>query len=80
MTDHRDFSKEVLKDVGITRVGHIISILKYCGPPAITAEQSDAMEPRPLSGHRLPPPSKTPMAAAPQVSVEMTHPEFRKFR
>ena len=80
MTDHHDLSREVLKDVGITRAGHIISILKYCSPPAIAAEQNDAREPRPLSGHRLPPPSKPPMAAAPQISAEMTHPEFRKFR
>ena len=78
ITDHHDLTKEVLKEIGIRRVGDIIAIIKFCGKP--TMEQNeDAESPRPLHGSKQQP-SKPPTATAPQVNAEMTHPEFRKFR
>ena len=81
ITDHRDLTKEVLKDVGISIVGDILSILKFSRVPG--EEESHAIEelPRPLQEARPYPPTSRPRAVdPPQIKAELTHPEFRKLK
>ena len=79
LADHHDLTKEVLKDIGITIIGDIITIMKYSERSSSTADLYSAAEPRPLLSNRPPPLSKPPVAVAPQINAEMTHQEFRKF-
>ena len=78
LTDHHDLTKEVLKEVGVTRIGDILCILKYSN-----RQQQTLGDPRPLHEGVHPPqhaPSKPPTATAPPIKAEMTNPEFRKLK
>ena len=79
ISDHHDFSKEVLKEIGINKIGDILNILKFSRKP----ETTQTGEPRPLSGGSHPERpilSKPPTASAPLIKAEMTNPEFRKLK
>jgi len=79
ITNHLDLTKEVLKDVGITKVGDIIDILKFCKPAEHQETQEDRLPPN-NGQHQTHPPSKPPTASVPQAKPDMTHAEFRKYR
>ena len=71
VTDPADLTKELLKELGITIAGDIISILKNAAPneqkPNLRVDTS-VPRPRPTA------------VKAPDVKSEMTHPEFRKYK
>ena len=69
ITDPADLNKELLKELGITVAGDIISILKAMKEqkPNLPTDSS-ASRPRPTS------------VKAPELKSEMTHPEFRKYK
>ena len=77
ITDHHDLTTEILKEIGVDRIGHRLNILKYCTPrPSTTTE----VPPRLLvdGSHQQGSLSKIATASAPHIKSEMTNPEFRK--
>ena len=78
LTDHHDLTKEILKDLGVQRIGDILCILKYSNIPG----PSDTGDMRLLreSLHPEHTTSKRPTASAPPIKAEMTNPEFRKLK
>ena len=80
ITDHRDLTKEALKDVGISIIGDILSILKFSHVPGGEGSHSIDELPRPLQEARPHPPSRPRAVDPPQIKAELTHPEFRKLK
>ena len=78
LTDHHDLTKEVLKEIGVRKIGDILCILKYSNIPG----HSNTGDMRPLlqTVHPEHTPSKPPTANAPPIKAEMTNPEFRKLK
>ena len=71
ITDPSDLTKELLKELGITIAGDIISILK----------NATSNEQKPNLRVDTPVPRPRPTAVKPpDVKSEMTHPEFRKYK
>ena len=62
-----ELDKPTLKELGITSIGHILSILKYSKP---TEETKQAI---------IESKSKAPSIKPPKITSEMTKPQFRKF-
>jgi hypothetical protein len=80
ITDHLDLTKEILKEIGVNKIGHQLSILKFCKKaeqPTQTGEPRLLLEgPHP----ERPLPGKPPTVSAPHIKSEMTNPEFRKLK
>ena len=77
LTDHHDLTKEVLKEVGVKRIGDILCILKYSNRYESPGDQRPLLEDVRHPQHA---PSKPPTATAPPIKAEMTNPEFRKLK
>ena len=75
-TNFIDFTKEDLQEIGITTLGDIKAILRHQQHQPAPSTSS-----APTTTHTTSPPfMKTPAAKLPQLTSEMTKPQFRKFK
>ena len=73
ITDPSDLTRDLLKELGVTVAGDIISIMKK----ATITDQADTKRATNLTSTSRPRPTSV---KPPELKSEMTHPEFRKYR